>query len=134
MVVVCGDGLVGQITKCEKNWSVIQTIANENINVACRVESTQEEGILKGYRDENNNQLTKLTQLDESSHVNVGDVIYTSNTGTIYPKGIRVGMVTEVSDDKAKLTKNAVVEPFVDFDKLQEIFIIIPKDTTRVAY
>ncbi|HEY5563479.1 MAG TPA: rod shape-determining protein MreC [Clostridiaceae bacterium] len=134
MVVVCGDGLVGQITKCEANWSVIQTITNENINVACRVESTQEEGMLKGYKDENNNQMSKLTQLDENSQVQVGAVIYTSNTGAIYPKGIRVGSVLEVSEDKAKLTKTAVIEPFVDFNKLQVVFIVIPKDKTKIAY
>jgi rod shape-determining protein MreC len=75
-----------------------------------------------------------LSQLDENSAIKAGDVILTSGRGFLYPKGIRIGTVTEVNDDKARLTKNAIIQPFVEFDKLEEVFIIVPKDKTNFTY
>lgn len=129
MVVIAADGLVGQVTSVNSNWSIVQSIVNENIAVHAIVESTRESsGIVKGYKDSNNNLLAKLWFLPMNSEIKEGDVIATSGLGKLYPKDIRIGKVISVEEDKVKVNKNAVIQPFVDFNKLEELFVIVPKE------
>lgn len=134
MVVVTSRGLVGQVTKTASNWSLVQTISNENMAVSGMVESTNETGIVKGYTDMDNTLLAKLYMLPEDSAVKKGDVILTSGYGNFYPKRIRIGEVVDIEEDKGKIMKNAIIKPYVDFNKLEELFIVVPNDIRDIKY
>jgi rod shape-determining protein MreC len=135
MVVITAKGLVGQVTSISSNWSVVQSISNENIAVSGMVESTNEiSGIVRGYKDAENKLLAKLFYLPLDSAIKVDDIILTSGYGNLYPKGIKIGRVVDIEEDKGKIMKNAVIEPFVDFNKLEEVFIVIPKDIRDIKY
>lgn len=135
MVVVNAEGLVGQVTSTANNWSIVQTLADENIAVGAMVENTKENnGVVKGYKDSNKNLLAKIYYLPLNSAIKEGDVITTSGDGFLYPKGIRIGKVVKVEEDRGKVMKNAVIQPYVDFNKLEEVSIIIPKDKANIRY
>ena len=135
MVVIASEGLVGRVSKVGGNWSIIQCIINENIKVSVMPESTRENsGILEGYTDRNKNMYTKIQYLPMDSQIKEGDVVLTSGLGLVYPKEIRVGEVLSVEEDKVKVMKSAIVKPFVDFEKLEELFIIVPKDKRVIEY
>lgn len=136
MVVISSDGLVGKITSVSKNWCVLECIINENIAVSVMPESTREKtGILQGYTDSNTNEnLTKINYLPMDSKIEKGDVILTSGLGAVYPKEIRVGKVVSVEEDKVQFMKTAIVKPYVDFDTLEHLMIIVPKDTREIEY
>jgi rod shape-determining protein MreC len=103
--------------------------------VSAMVESTNENsGILKGYKESGSSQIAKLFYLPIDSPIKAGDVILTSGLGGLYPKGIRIGAVLSVEEDKGKVMKTALVQPFVDFDKIQELFIVVPKNKIDVTY
>jgi rod shape-determining protein MreC len=134
-IVITSEGLVGQVTSVNTDWSIVQTLGSENIAVAAMVQNTKDStGIVKGFKDRNNKLLAKLDNLPQDSEIKKDDVITTSGEGYIYPKGIRIGKVIEVGEDKAKVMKNAVIEPYVDFNKLEELFIIVPKDKNSSKY
>ena len=60
MIVITPAGLVGKVTKAERNYSVVQSIINENIAVAVKAESTSETtGVLKGLNSTKENPLAK---------------------------------------------------------------------------
>lgn len=135
MVVISAEGLVGKVTRAETNYSIIQSIINENIAVSVMVQSTRETtGILRGVTDSKNRNLTKIYNLPIDSNIKKGDVILTSGLGMVYPKEIRVGEVLSVETDNVRVMKNAIVKPYVDFNKLEELFIIIPKDKIDMKY
>ena len=135
MVVITNKGLVGQVTSVGNNWSIVQTLANENIAVSVMVESTRDAtGYLTGYKDSQNRNLAKVYDLPMDSEVKEGDVILTSGVGMVYPKEIRIGEVISVEEDKVKVMKSAIIKPYVDFNKLEELFIVSPKDTREVKY
>ncbi|MFU0825169.1 rod shape-determining protein MreC [Clostridium sp.] len=135
MVVVTGRGLVGQVTDVGNNWSIVESLVNENIAVAGMVNSTREnDGVIKGYRDYNDKLLAKLYYLPLDSKAKKGDIVLTSGLGGLYPKGIRIGTIINIEEDKGKLIKNALVEPSVDFNKLEEMFVVIPKNEREVKY
>lgn len=135
MVVISDKGLVGQVTNVGKNWATVSTILNENIGVSVMISSTRETtGILKGNITNKNQNLAKVTNLPVDSAVKVGDAIVTSGLGQVYPKEIRIGEVTSVETDNVKVMKTATVKPYVDFNKLEELFVVIPKETRDVKY
>lgn len=135
MIVIGYQGLVGKVTEAESNYSIIETILNENIAVSVMVESTRETtGILRGVKENKNENLVKIYNLPIDSQIKEGDVILTSGLGMIYPKEIRIGEVVSVSTDNVTVMKNAVVKPYVDFNKLEELFVVIPKNKTNIKY
>ena len=141
MVAVTDDGLVGQVVHVENNWSIVQSLANENLAVGGTIEGTTSDtnevvnsGMVKGYSGNNNQFLAKLYYLPQDSTVKKGDVIVTSGINNSYPRGIRIGTVISVEDDKGKVMKNALIKPYVNFDKLQELLIVVPQDKTDIKY
>ncbi|MBE6053927.1 MAG: rod shape-determining protein MreC [Clostridium sartagoforme] len=135
MVVISDKGLVGQVTSTGSNWAIVESLLNENIAVSVMVNSTRETtGILKGYVTRTNNGLTKVTNLPLDSAIKEGDVIVTSGLGQIYPKEVRIGEVMSVETDEIKVMKTAIVKPYVDFNKLEELFVVIPKETREIKY
>ncbi|WP_291569419.1 rod shape-determining protein MreC [Clostridium sp. UBA4548] len=135
MVAITGEGLVGQVTSVGDNWAIVQSLCNENIAVAGYELSTQEsDGIVKGYKGNEDKFLAQITGLSIKSQVSKGDTILTSGLGGIYPKGIKIGEVLEVEEDKAAVVKNAIIKPSVDFNKLEQLIIVVPKETRDVKY
>jgi len=135
MIAMTGEGLVGQVTSVGNNWAIVQCLSNENIAVAALVESTNDNnGIVKGYKDENNKLLAEIQRLSLESGIKKGDVIVTSGLGGIYPAGIRIGSVLSVHEDKGEVMKSAIIEPYVDFTKIQEVFIVVPKEDREIKY
>jgi rod shape-determining protein MreC len=60
----------------------------------------------------------------------LGDLVITSGLGGVYPKGLRIGRVTAVSDPGAKLVQTATLEPAVDFGRLEQVFVILSRGPT----
>lgn len=135
MAVIASDGLVGQVTSVGSNWSIIQCIINENIAVSVTSKNSGENtGVLTGYIDSKNRNLARVNYLPIDSNIKEGDEILTSGLGEVYPKDIRVGKVISVEEDKVNVMKSAVIEPYVDFNKLEELLIIVPKDSRDIKY
>ena len=134
MVVITPAGLVGKVTKSESSYSIVQTILNENIAVASMVESTRETtGILQGVTDSKNKNLTILSNIPIDSEIKEGDIILTSGLGGMYPQEIRIGEVVSVEVDSVGIMKKAIVKPYVDFNKLEELFVVVPKEEINIG-
>lgn len=135
MVVISNKGLVGKITSTGSNWSIVESILSENIAVSVMVNSSRENiGILRGYLSGSNKSITEISNIPMDSKIKEGDTIVTSGLGEVYPKEIRIGEVVKIETDEIKVTKTAIVKPYVDFEKLEDLFIVVPKDTREIKY
>ncbi|MSR90860.1 rod shape-determining protein MreC [Inconstantimicrobium porci] len=133
MVIITGEGLVGKVIEAHDTWAKAESLINENIAVAGKVQSTKETGIVKGFTDSKKNNLAKIEQLPMTSAVKKGDVVATSMLGNSYPDGIRIGEVISVEEDKVKVMKTAVIKPYINFNKLQQVFVVSPKDPKNIT-
>jgi rod shape-determining protein MreC len=43
----------------------------------------------------------------------------------VFPKGLRVGFVSSVNQKKSEIFQKITVVPFIDFEKLEEVFVIL---------
>ena len=94
------------------------------MKVAVDVKNDQEtfHGIIDGYLlDE---QVIQVNNLSKNSNIEVGDFVYTNGLGGIYPSGIYVGKVVEVTYDHLGLSKMAKVKPDLSYDKLRYVSIV----------
>ena len=88
------------------------------------VERTEDFATLDGDVDLSANGLCKMTYIPKDSTITVGDTIKTSGLGGVYPKGINVGKITVIHPENQGVSQYAEVEPYVDFNKLYEVFVI----------
>ena len=64
-----------------------------------------------------------LKRIDSNFEVKKGQKVISSGLGGIFPKGILIGEVTEVSTDDYGLTKLAYIKPAADFSILDHVII-----------
>lgn len=122
--VITPEGVVGRITETGPNYSIVTTILDSSTAVGVRVSRTGGNGLLEGDKDLSVNMQCKLSFLDRSTPIIVGDVVETSGSGGIYPAGFVIGTILNVSADSTGNLKYAVVDPAVDFENLYEVLVI----------
>ena len=120
--VITHKGLVGYVYRLGPNYADVLTILDPNNRVDALIERTRIHGIVEGifnYRCS-----MKYVNIDES--VEVGDKLLTAGVGGVYPKGIKVGMVTKIDREVSDLNLGIELTPSVDFNKLEEVIILLP--------
>jgi rod shape-determining protein MreC len=120
--VITDHGLVGYVYRVTENYSDVLTILDQNNRVDIVVERTRTHGIVEGVF----NFKCALKYIMRNEQVEVGDKLITAGVGGIYPKGIKVGMITNIAKENFGMTLSIDVVPSVDFDKLEEVLVLIP--------
>jgi rod shape-determining protein MreC len=135
LAVITQQGLVGKVISVYNGYSVVGTLNNANIQVgAMNQRSRDNSGIVTGYEDDSNNKLAMLNGLPQNADIKKGDQIITY--GTLYPKDIPIGEVISVGKDPTTVSTNAVIKPYADFTKLEEVSVVKPKnsDLSEIKY
>ncbi|QUH26056.1 rod shape-determining protein MreC [Serpentinicella alkaliphila] len=121
-VVVSSNGLVGRVFEVGGNWSKVISIIDNNSSVSFQIMRNKNfKGIITGSV---NYELSGYL-FDPLAEVIVGDKLLTSGLG-IYPSGILIGEVIEVSRTTDQLLKTITVEPSVNFKRLNKVLVYIP--------
>jgi len=123
MPVIAEHGLVGRIISTTSSTSKVLPIIDPSSSVSSRTSTTRDSVICKGDIESNNK--LKLQYIPTDTTISAQDVVETSGMGGIYPRGITIGTITEVINSGNKLEEYAIVEPAVDFDKLETVLVII---------
>ena len=124
MAVVTEKGLVGHVVEAGWNTSKVQLILDPRSSVGTSVQRAESRvaGIVQGDLD--NPMMPQMVNIPKNADVVEGDVIVTSGFGGIYPKGIVVGLVSSLQNDSGGLLKVGLLEPAVDFQKLEDVMVI----------
>lgn len=68
--------------------------------------------------------LLLLTDLPPQADVLPGDIVTTSGLGGIFPKGLKIGVVSSVTTDRTRSVKTCRVRPSADFDHLEDAWLL----------
>jgi rod shape-determining protein MreC len=126
MPVISEDGLVGLVTATSSNASKIMLLLDRQSAVDGVVQRSRSRGIVRGARGDT----LEFEFAVRGGDVVVGDLIITSGLGGVYPKGLRIGEVVEVSEPDAVLLRKAKVQPAVDFGRLEQVFVMLRRGPT----
>ena len=122
MTVIADKGLVGHIVSVTENTCKVQVIIDSASTVSCSISTTNDSIICKGTLE--NNQILRASYIPTGAELIQGDSVYTSGIGGIYPKGIIIGTVKEIITTSNITDRYAIVEPAVDFSKIDTVLII----------
>lgn len=125
MAVMTAKGLIGKVILTTPYTSTIELLSTQNPNYRVSAVIASEEGevfgLIEGFNEERKELILK--RIDSEFEVKKGQKVTTSGLGGIFPKGILVGEVTEVTTDDYGLTKLAYIKPEASFSILDHVII-----------
>ncbi|GAB4275053.1 MAG: hypothetical protein Kow0056_04170 [Coriobacteriia bacterium] len=120
MPVIAAGGVVGQVVDVGPSAAKVRLITDQRSGVAVMVQSSRVPGIARGQLDGT----LLVDYIPAESAPEIGDVVLTSGMGGVYPKGLIVGDVIEVSEVRGGLFPKVVARSRVDVNGLEEVLII----------
>ena len=119
MPVITDQGLVGIVYDTSDDFCIVRTLINIDIKVAVKDERSRIDGIMKWNGDN-----LVIINVPKTYDVKEGDRIITSEISSIVPIPLPVGVVTELTNVSSGIFNEAKIQPFVDFNRVENVFVI----------
>ena len=131
MVVICSKGLIGRVIKTSTFTSDVRLITTSETNNKISVHISNGDnnlyGLINNYDYSKN--LLEVEGISNTKDVDIGDFVYTSGLGGIFPSGILIGSVSEITTDSYDLAKIIKVKPSADFSNINYVSVLKRKDS-----
>ena len=124
MNVMADGGLVGIVTDVGANYATVRSIIDDSSRVSAMPVGSEYSCIVAGDLTQYEQGRLRITDFSKDEVVKDGDQIVTSNISTKFLPGILIGYAVDVTVDSEHLTQSGYLIPVVDFDNLQEVFVI----------
>ncbi|WP_372683260.1 rod shape-determining protein MreC, partial [Desulfosarcina sp.] len=118
--VVIPEGIVGVVVEASAGYSKVLLLTDPNSAVDALVQKTRARGIVKGGGAD----YCIFDYVLRKHEISVGDMVVSSGLDGVFPKGFRVGRISEIVRQNAGIFQKVSVTPYVDFEILEEVFII----------
>jgi rod shape-determining protein MreC len=119
MPVVTAEGVLGQIIRVGPLHSDVQLLVDGNFKIDVLIQRTRVRGVLRGSAGDE-----CLLHLHRRNEVRIGDRIVSSGLVGAIPKGLPVGYVKRISFQSDNVTQVVTVEPWVDYQKTEEVMLL----------
>lgn len=121
MPVESARGLVGQIFRTTADSSQVILITDNASAIPARLGTSRATGLMRGG---GLGGVMSIEWIDLQFQIEIGEVVTTSGLGGKFPQNIVIGRVSDVQRNEAELFQRAVIQPAVDFDALEMVFVI----------
>jgi len=118
--VIAGAGLVGQVIAAGPHTAQVLLITDHSSGVDALIQNTRARGIVEGVGEF----LCRWRFVLVEDQVKIGDQVVTSGLDGVYPKGLVVGVVTDLERSEAGLFRNIALTPAVDLARLENVFVV----------
>ena len=125
-IVLAERGVVGRVSEVGSNYAKVLLVTDSASSVSALVQTSRASGIVRGqYGD-----TLIMEWVLQSDPVKPGDVVVTAGLGigdelrSLYPKGLVIGTVVDVTKAEVSAYQRAVVAPAVDLRKLENVLLI----------
>ncbi len=121
MPVVVAQGVVGRVHAANPSTSDVLLLSDRNSSIAVRVERSRARANVRGIGTPD---LCRLEYALRSDDMSEGDLLVTSGTDGVFPRGLPVGRVFGLKKSGQGLYQRADVAPAVDVTKLEEVLVL----------
>ncbi len=123
MPVMSGNGVVGTVQSVSARTATIILATDARSAIGGLVQETGDLILIEGDTDYSGLLLAKPLSWDVN--LAVGDILVTSGLSQYFPKGMPIGEVVEIVQQRYQLSFTAYVRPFVDYNRLEYVFILL---------
>jgi len=128
MAVMTVDGMIGKINSVSNSTSTVQLITgfdylNRISATISRKDSDNIFGLIEGY-DENEEALIYRIIEESDKDVEEDELVVSSNVGGLFPSGLPIGTIKEITPDQYGLTQTAYVEPAANMFEINHVIVV----------
>jgi rod shape-determining protein MreC len=117
--------VVGKVIDAQRYSARVQPLIEQSSYTGAMMKDSRYSGILVGQSPLS--EFSLLQYINRRTEINYGDIVVTSGMGGVFPKGIMIGEIVSVSKKRYGIFQEALVNPYVDFGRLEEVYIITKK-------
>jgi rod shape-determining protein MreC len=132
-VVISEKGVLGVVREVSPHTADVLLISDPGLRLSVRCNRTGDFGLLRGGGVLDRDGILEMllpaehgdmTFIPRDSAIREGDEIVTSGLGGVFPEGLRVGLVKQVTPAHSGLYLNARVAPSVDLGRLRHVLVL----------
>jgi rod shape-determining protein MreC len=125
MPVVANGGLVGRIMSVAPLSSQVMLLTDDRSGVGGVVGELGASNALGVLRGTANKELIEMLYVPGSVEIQVGEPVFTTGQDTIYPPGLKIGEIVEVTKGSATTTHTILVKPSARLNSMQEVAVLL---------
>lgn len=129
--VLSHDGVVGRIAALGRTSADVMLLIDANSSADVLVQRTRARARVRG-RGADKDFALDAEYLGRMADVEPGDLLVTGGLGRTFPKGLPVGRVTGIERRAFGLYQRAIVEPTVNFARLEQVLVVVPSTETSL--
>jgi len=122
MPVIATGGVVGRVHAVLGRTAEVLLLTDSNSSVAARVERSRARANVRGTGEIGRCRLDYALRADDLLE---GDLLVTSGTDGVFPRGLPLGRVQELRRSGQGLYQKAEVVPAVDVTKVEEVLVLV---------
>lgn len=120
--VITAEGLVGRTGTVSEHTAEVRLLTDPEVAVAAIVQVSRVPGIVQGRQDGSG--FLEMIHLPHDAPVRPQQTVVSSGWGGVFPPGLRIGYIVEVVPEPNGLMKKAIIQPFADLNRLEEVFVV----------
>jgi rod shape-determining protein MreC len=130
MAVITADGIVGKVLHVYHSTCLVLMINDQTSGVGAILEKSRLQGILRGTPSGE----VALEKVMSDEQVPIGELLLTSGGDRIFPKGLPIGRVMQVSPPKGSEPFLMIqVKPSANLSKLEEVLVVTKIDERQAT-
>lgn len=134
MPIVVDGGLVGRVTAVSPLTAQIDLITRDKSGLGAIVGELGETNALGVVRGTGKRTQLEMSYVPGYMSVNVGDIVYTTGQGGVYPAGLKLGEIVEVRTGSATVPHQIFIRPSAKIASMQEVAVLIYTAPERPKY
>ncbi|WP_416827500.1 rod shape-determining protein MreC [Ectobacillus polymachus] len=124
MAVITDKGLIGKVKDVSQFTSTVELLSSvtrtNRISAVVQDDATVF-GLIEGY--DKDKQALLFTKIPSSANVKKDQYVVTSGYGGVFPKGLVIGKIVDVTPDDYGLTQTAYVKPEADINNIDNVIV-----------
>ena len=126
-VVAAGGpgGLVGSVQVVDRNTSLVHTWTHPDFRAAATALNDSVVGLVYPRFGEGATMMLELREVSYGGDIPPGTPVVTSGLGGVYPRGIPVGRIRAVLDDRAGWSRTFLLEPAVHPAAVSHVLVLL---------
>ncbi|MGA2379386.1 MAG: rod shape-determining protein MreC [Spirochaetia bacterium] len=121
------EGLVGKVVLVGPGSSQVLPLYDPQCIVSARVDTTRDEGLVAGQGKDRGTLVMNYVKKIAKDNIGYGDLVVSSGLGGVYPKGINIGRIRDITVPAYETSLVLQVQPIIDFDRLEYLFLVGPE-------
>ena len=134
MPVVTNGGLVGRVTAVSPLTSQIDLITRDKSGLGAVVGEISSSNALGVVSGSSKKDLLEMRYVAGSVPVEVGQIVYTTGQDGIYPAGLKVGEIVEVTGGSTTTAHKIFLRPSAGINSMQEVAILIYEPPAKIEF